>query len=84
MAENGLAPFINIGGMVMTATEVELGVTGPAKSYAIPKNATLQQMPAMGRPPVGAPPQGGRAMPPGAMPEHVRKMLEKMGQLPKQ
>lgn len=84
MADNGLAPFMNIGGMVMTATEVKLGATGPQKSYEIPINATLQQMPAMGRPPMGSPPQGGRAMPPGAMPEHIRKMLEKMGQPPKQ
>lgn len=84
MADNGLAPFMNIGGMVMTATEVKLGATGPKKSYEIPKNATLQQMPAFGRPPAGQPPQGGRTMPPGAMPEHVRKMLEKMGQPPKQ
>ncbi len=84
MADNGLAPYMNIGGMVMTATEVELGATGSEKSYAIPKNATMQQMPAFGRPPVGGAPPAGRTPPPGAMPEHVRRMLEKMGQLPKQ
>lgn len=83
MADNGLAPFMNIGGMVMTATEIKLGATGPKKSYAIPKNATLMQMPTFGRPPAGGPSPGGRAMPPGAMPENIRKMLEGMGQPPK-